>query len=151
MPYCSQCGNQVGTGDVYCAKCGTRQPVIDPPPPVDPLATMTPRTASMLCYIPVVGWIAAIILLAADRFRQNLQVRFHAFQGLYLFVAWLMVHQVLRPVFRDFPDAGFVPLDRILEAVIMFTWIFMLVKTSHEQEYTLPVIGDLARKSAAER
>jgi len=110
---------------------------------------MTPRTASILCYIPVVGWIAAIILLASDRFRQNLQVRFHAFQGLYLFVAWLMVHQVLRPLFHNLPDAVF-PVDRILEAVIMFTWIFMLVKASHEQEYTLPIIGDLARKSAAE-
>jgi len=110
---------------------------------------MTPRTASILCYIPVVGWIAAIILLASDRFRQNLRVRFHAFQGLYLFVAWLMVHQVLRPLFHNLPDAVF-PVDRILEAVIMFTWIFMLVKASHEQEYTLPIIGDLARKSAAE-
>jgi uncharacterized membrane protein len=104
----------------------------------------------MLCYIPVVGWIAAIILLAADRFRQNLQVRFHAFQGLYLFVAWLMVDQVLRPLFRNLPDVVF-PLDRILAAVILFTWIFMLVKASHEQEYPLPIIGDLARKSAAER
>ena len=63
MPYCSQCGNQVATSDVYCAICGTRQPVTPPPPAADPLATMTPRTASMLCYIPVVGWIAAIILL----------------------------------------------------------------------------------------
>ena len=149
MPYCSQCGTQVGTGDVYCAVCGTRQPVTAPPPPADPLGTMTPRAASMLCYIPVVGWIAAIILLASDRFRQNLQVRFHAFQGLYLFVAWLMVDQVLRPVFRNLPDVVF-PLDRILEAVIMFTWIFMLVKASQEQEYPLPIIGDLARKSAAE-
>jgi uncharacterized membrane protein len=105
----------------------------------------------MLCYIPVVGWIAAIILLAADRFRQNLQVRFHAFQGLYLFVAWLMVDQVLRPLFRHLPDDAAFPVDRILEAVILFTWIFMLVKASQEQEYTLPIIGDLARKSAAER
>jgi uncharacterized membrane protein len=104
----------------------------------------------MLCYVPVIGWIAAIILLASDRFRQNFQVRFHAFQGLYLFVAWLMVHQVLRPLFRNIPGAGF-PLDGALEAVIMVTCVFMLIKASQEQEYPLPIIGDLARKSAAER
>ena len=150
MPYCSQCGNQAGTGDVYCAKCGARQPV-EPAHVVDPLGSMTPRTASILCYIPVVGWIAAIIVLAADRFRQNHQVRFHAFQGLYLFVAWLMVEHVLRPLFRALPDAGIFPLDRILAAVILFTWIFMLIKASHEEEYPLPIIGELARKSAAER
>jgi uncharacterized membrane protein len=46
---------------------------------------------------------------------------------------------------------GFFPVDRILAAVILFTWIFMLIKASHEEEYPLPIIGDLARKSAAER
>jgi uncharacterized membrane protein len=110
---------------------------------------MTQRTASILCYIPVIGWIAAIIFLASDRFRQNPRVRFHAFQGLYIFVAWLMVNHVLRPLLHDIPG-GF-PLDRVLEAVVMFTWIFMLVKASHEEDYPLPIIGDLARKSAAER
>jgi len=57
----------------------------------DPLSGISPRTASILCYIPVVGWIASIIVLAADRFRNDHRVRFHAFQGLYLFVAWLIV------------------------------------------------------------
>ena len=149
MPFCSQCGNQVGSGDVYCAKCGARQPV-ESRPPDDPLAGVTPRTASILCYIPVVGWIASIIVLAADRFRQNRQVRFHAFQGLYLFVAWLIVNQVLRPVITSLPDGGF-RMDKILEAVLMFTWIFMLVKASHDETYSLPIIGDLAQKSATER
>ena len=63
MPFCSQCGNQVGTGDVYCATCGARQPV-ESRPPADPLAGVTPRTAAILCYIPIVGWIASIIELA---------------------------------------------------------------------------------------
>ena len=41
------------------------------------------------------GWIAAIIVLASQRFKAMPTVRFHAFQGLYLFVAWLMNDQVL--------------------------------------------------------
>jgi len=150
MPYCSQCGNEVGTQDVFCARCGGRQPAEPRPVAGDPLASLTPKTASMLCYIPVVGWIAAIIVLAADRFRQDRQVRFHAFQGLYLFAAWLIVHQVLRPIMDSFSDSV-VPADKILEALLLFTWIFMLVKTSHQQVYSLPIIGDLAHKSAAER
>jgi uncharacterized membrane protein len=148
MPYCSQCGNQVGAADVFCAKCGGRQPV-GPRPGADPLASLTPKTASMLCYIPVVGWIAAIIVLAADRFRQDQRVRFHAFQGLYLFVAWLVVNQVFRPIWDSL--AVPLPLGRILEGAVMVAWIVMLVKTSHEETYALPVIGDLAHKSASER
>jgi uncharacterized membrane protein len=113
------------------------------------MAGISPRTAAILCYIPVVGWIASIIVLAADRFRSNQRVRFHAFQGLYLFVAWLIVNEVLRPLFRDI--SGGMRLDKIIEAVLIFTWIFMLVKASHDETYSLPIIGDLAQKSAADR
>lgn len=149
MPYCSQCGTKAGEYDLFCAKCGTRQPVQSRPSP-DLLGSLTPKTASTLCYIPVVGWIAAVIVLAADRFRHDLQVRFHAFQGLYLFVAWLIAHQVLRPLWDQLPDA-FLPVDKLLEGVLVFAGIFMLVKTSHEQSYSLPILGELAEKSAAER
>ena len=58
MPFCSQCGNQVGATDTFCAKCGFRQP-LTAQPVSDPLAGVTPRTASILCYIPVAGWIGA--------------------------------------------------------------------------------------------
>jgi len=149
MPYCSQCGNEVGSGDLYCGKCGSRQPA-EPRRAAAPLSRISPRTASILCYIPVVGWIASIIVLASDRFRQDHRVRFHAFQGLYLFVAWLIVDQVIRPVFASLPDGAF-PVHKILQAVLMFTWIFMLVKASHNETYSLPIIGELAQKSAAER
>jgi len=71
-------------------------------------------------------------------FSADQRVRFHAFQGLYLFVAWLIVDQVLRPVFNSLSDA--VRVDRIFEAVLMFTWIFMLVKASHDEAYSLPII-----------
>jgi len=148
MPFCSQCGTQVAGGDVFCAKCGFRQPVDAPRPPSDPFAGVTPRTATILCYIPVVGWIASIIVLATDKFRANRQVRFHAFQGLYLFLAWLIVDWVVRPVFNDMPG-HMIRLDKILQAVLLFTWIFMLVKASHEEAYSLPIIGELAEKSAS--
>jgi uncharacterized membrane protein len=148
MPFCSQCGNQVGAADVFCARCGSRQPV-GAGPGADPLGSLSPKTASMLCYVPVVGWIAAIIVLAADRFRQDQRVRFHAFQGLYLFVAWLVVNQVFRPIWDSL--AVPLPLGRILEGAVMVAWIVMLVKTSHEEAYALPFIGELAHKSASER
>jgi len=148
MPYCSQCGNQVGGGDVFCAKCGSRQPS-SARPYSDPLAGITPRTASILCYVPVIGWIASIVVLATDRFRQERYVRFHAFQGLYLFVAWLIVDWVVRPMFVHL-SGPVIRVDKILQAVLMFTWIFMLVKASHEEAYELPIIGELAQKSASE-
>src|ERR1035438_10426949 len=92
MPFCSQCGNQVGATEAYCRQCAAHQPVepATSPSGADPLAGIPPRTASILCYIPGIGWIASIIVLASDKFRRDRTVRFHGFQGLYLFVAWLL-------------------------------------------------------------
>ena len=90
-----------------------------------------------------------MIVLAADKFRNNQTVRFHAFQGLYLFVAWLIVEWVISPIFREvhYP----VPrVDKLLNVLILFLWIFMIIKTSKEETYSLPIIGELAQKSAAE-
>ena len=150
MPFCTQCGNTVHPLDVYCAKCGGRQPAA---PAADPLAGISPRTASLLCYIPVLGWIAAIVVLASSRFRQNATVRFNAFQGLYLFVAWLIVDQALGWFFA-FPYSGghfhhVVP--GLFKLAIFIAWIFMIVKVAHDERYKLPIVGDLAEKSMSEQ
>jgi len=107
----------------------------------------------MLCYIPVFGVLPAIIFLAVQKYRTNPKVRFDAFQSLYLFVAFLVVSSVL-PAFLwlTFHTFGFrsllVPL---LKLVLFLVWIYLLVKAAQEQQVHLPVIGDLAARSAAEQ
>jgi len=113
------------------------------------------RNAALLCYIPWVGWIAAIAVLASDRFRTERRLRFHAFQGLYPFAAWLMVKWVIAPMLT-FPvsPAGY-PFSRtisqILHLLIVGAWIFMLMKVSHDQDYRLPILGELADRSVSEQ
>jgi len=93
------------------------------------------------------GWIAAIIVLAAQRYRQMPVVRFHAFQGLYLFVAWLMNDQVLKwalaPISR-------LHLHDLLSLVLLAMSVFMMVKASHDEAYSLPLFGELAHRSISE-
>ena len=151
MPFCSQCGNQVGSA-FYCSRCGAKQPVAGTAPPHgaamrDALAGINPRTASILCYIPGIGWIASIIVLASGRFRHDRLVRFHGFQGLYLFVAWLLDDQVLRPILQRIP--GF-HLHGLIQLVLVGMSIFMMVKAAHDEAYSLPLFGELAQKSVAE-
>jgi uncharacterized membrane protein len=117
------------------------------PSGADPLAGIQPRTASILCYIPGVGWIASIIVLASDKFRRNRTVRFHAFQGLYLFVAWLLEDWVLRPMFLMAPNLH---IHHIIGLVLLGMSIFMMVKAAHEEAYPLPLFGELAQRSVAE-
>ncbi len=148
MPYCSQCGNQVTDADQFCAKCGGRQPRA-PKAPIGTPVGFNPRTASILCYIPMVGWIMSIVVLASSAYRNNRTVRFHAFQGLYLFVAWLIIDWVIRPL-QFFPHPFGSLVFHSLQLTVMVLWIFMIVKTSQEQTYSLPVIGELAEKSLAD-
>jgi uncharacterized membrane protein len=153
MPFCSQCGTQVQPADVFCWKCGTRQPVAASPPPrrpADLAAGFNPRTASVLCYAPGVGWIAAIVVLASSKFRENRVVRFHAFQGLYLFVAWLVVQWVVKPMFWMAPGPHF-PVMGILQVALLVLSVFMMVKAGEDQPYALPILGELAERSLAER
>lgn len=153
MPFCSQCGQQVGAVDVFCYHCGARQPVTawTAAPGPDPLAGLSPRTASVLCYIPGVGWIASIIVLASDRFRRDHAVRFHAFQGLYLFVAWLMNAWVFRPISAMLTYNLHVHLYSLVDLVLLAMSIFMMIKAAHDQTYALPLFGELAQRSVAER
>jgi uncharacterized membrane protein len=120
------------------------------PPLHDPLAGLSPRTASILCYVPAIGWIAAIIVLAARKFKDNHLIRFHAFQGLYLFAAWLVVDWVIGPILH-FTPGPFRPVELLLHALILAVSIFMMVKASHDEAYVLPIIGELAQRSATEQ
>ena len=150
MPFCSQCGNKVEVADQYCYRCGARQPVAGTPmPPSDPMAGLSPRTASVLCYVPGIGWIASIIVLAADRFRSDRLVRFHAFQGLYLFVAWLVNAWVIRPISAMLTNVP-IGIHGVIDLVLLGMSIFMMIKAAHDEPYALPLFGELAQRSVAE-
>lgn len=150
MPFCSQCGNQVGPADAFCGRCGVRQPSAGGPATAPwgrqtRIDSMPPRTWSILCYVPCLGWIASVIVLASDRFRQERSLRFHAFQGLYLFVAWLIADQVLSPLW-NIPHFQF---SNLIKAVLMAMSIFMMVKAANNETYHLPLFGELAQRSVS--
>ena len=86
-------------------------------------------------------------MLASNRFRHERDVRFHAFQGLYLFVAWLIVDQVVRPMFFGIPRLH---VYQLIEAVLLAMSIFMMVKAAHNEAYPLPLFGELAQRSVTE-
>jgi len=157
MPYCSKCGNQVGEADAYCGRCGAAQPAAPGAPPPrppwpprgpDPFSSVNPRTAAILCYVPGLGWIAAIIVLASQRFRRDRVIRFHAFQGLYLFVASLMTDWVFKPMATVM--IPHVHLGGIVQALLLVASIVMMVKASRGEAYSLPLFGELAQRSVVE-
>ena len=118
------------------------------PPSPGAAAGLTPQTAATLCYVPWFGWIASIYVLASERFRQERDARFHAFQGLYLFVTWLIVDKVIAPIMGSGFRYG---IGWPLRLAVIGAGVFMLIKTSQRERVKLPIIGDLAEKSASEQ
>jgi uncharacterized membrane protein len=158
MPFCTKCGIQVADADIFCASCGTRQRssaesfgTVGGTPPVDPFRKVSDRNAAILCYVPFLGWIPAIIVLASARFRHNREVRFHAWQGLYIFVVWLVVDWVLDPILRFGPWGPHRMISGLMHLALLGTWIFMLVKTAQHELFRLPILGELAERTLAEQ
>jgi uncharacterized membrane protein len=157
MPYCSSCGNQVAATDRFCARCGAAQPGAASASTAgsggawqnSAFQSTSPRTASTLCYIPFVGWIAGLLILAAERFRRDRTVRFHAFQGLYLFVAWLLVDLIGDNLLDG--SRGTRWLINPLRLAVFATWIYMLVQTNQDKLVKLPLLGELADRSVEEQ
>ncbi|BDC50960.1 hypothetical protein F183_A32760 [Bryobacterales bacterium F-183] len=157
MPYCVNCGNQVLADARFCANCGAPQavPASGPVPPRTrgPLdvSDMDPRMAATLCYVPIFGWLASLFVLASSRFRTDTLTRFHAFQGLYLFVAWLVIQWVFGPIGRQtYWAIGFNPV-KLAQLALFGVWIFMLIKTWNRELFKLPLIGEWADRSVSEQ
>jgi len=113
------------------------------------LADATDNHVAGLCYIPIVGWVFAIIVLAGQRFRGNRDVRFHAFQGLYLFVVWLVINWVFSPIAsHSHMTSGF---NDMVQFGLIILGVFMLIKTRNGEMIRLPFLGELAEKSVAEQ
>jgi uncharacterized membrane protein len=147
VPFCSQCGGSVTNRDFYCGRCGTRQPIPGSPGVYGSAGeAISPRGAAMFCYVPFVGWIAALFVLGSEKYRQMPEVRFHAFQGLYLFVAWLLLEWAVLPWFPALPMHLF-PFRKILKLLVLGLSGFMILKASQQERYSLPLIGDLAERS----
>ena len=101
----------------------------------------------MLCYVPVIGWVAAVVFLAWDVYRREQTVRFHACQGLFLAVLWLLARHFFFPGnIHIFPLIGLRSLWKVL---VLLAQVFGMIKTLQKQPYRLPVLGELAEKAMA--
>ena len=93
--------------------------------------------AGALAYL----WIVAIIFLLIEPYNRNKFVRFHSFQALFLGLFSIAGHIVLGIV----PFIGWVVLPFFSLAIFVVA-VICAVKAYGNQEFKLPVIGDLAQK-----
>jgi uncharacterized membrane protein len=123
-----------------------------PPPQIAPSVGMTDNLAGALCYL--VGFITGILFLVLAPYNQNRTIRFHAFQSIFLSIAWVAVWIVITIIlipFRYIPFLGLF-ISLVLDAVVglggFILWLYLMFKTYNGEKVVLPVIGPMAEKQA---
>jgi uncharacterized membrane protein len=156
MAFCKACGQEIGTAS-FCPKCGANQSAAVPPAPASssvpaasPSEGLQENVAGLLCYVPVVGWIIALVLFLIDK---RSFVKFHAAQALGLYVGLIVVYialaifmGILHMIHIFFFGLFLYPLLWLATFLLM---IFMMYKAYSNERFKLPVIGDFAANLAS--
>jgi uncharacterized membrane protein len=162
MAFCPSCGASVEGR--FCAKCGSAvgegsgagTPPQAPSPaagaPAAASSGMTDNVVAALCYLA--GFITGIIFLVIAPYNQNKLIRFHAFQSIFLCVAWFVIWVGLTILSLVLGHISFVlaALFGIVHLVIGLgffgLWLYMMYKAYNNTKVVLPVIGPIAEKQA---
>ncbi len=118
----------------------------------DPNATgantgLSDDAASGLAYLT---FIPAIIFLVVAPYNTNPKVKFHAWQSIFLAVAWVGVW-IISMVLAFIPVAGWIilPLFHLVAALLLFIlWLIAIIKAFQGGKFVIPIIGPLAQKQA---
>ena len=108
--------------------------------------------AGALAYL--LGFITGILFLVLAPYNQNRNVRFHAFQSIFLNIAWIVTWiaaTIVSIVLHSIPILGAI-ISILLHLCIgigfFILWLYMMFKTYNGAKVVLPVIGPLADKQA---
>ena len=160
MAFCSNCGSAVE--GAYCPKCGAAVgagaggggAAPGPTPGAAPAASagMSDNAAGALCYL--FGFITGILFLVLAPYNQNRNVKFHAFQSIFLnigiVVCWIAL-TILSIVLHVIPVIGWI-IGTLLFFVLwigwFILWLYMMFKTYNGEKIVLPIVGPMAEKQA---
>jgi len=110
------------------------------PPPAPTSEGLSDSAASGLAYITI---IPAIIFLIVAPYNQKKEIRFHAWQSIFLFIAAFAIHVILMLI----PIVGWV-LSIPFSILVLVVWIICLIKAFSGQRFNIPIIAPLAAKQA---
>ena len=112
---------------------------------------IAPNIGGLLCYVPCcIGLVFSVVVAVVEK--QSRFLRFHAFQGLLLHAAALVVllalwllSTVFMIVHLGFLSILIVPLEFAIGLAMLGLEIFLMIKAYNNEEYELPRLGQMAR------
>jgi uncharacterized membrane protein len=154
--FCQKCGAPVGGGaPMGGAPMGASAPSGTAPPEFQPQtasAGLSDNAAGAICYL--FGFITGILFLVLAPYNQNRTVKFHAFQSIFLSLAWFVIWigvTIVSIIFGHIPVLGAIVALLLgfcvwIGAIVI--WLYMMFKTYNGEKIVLPIIGPMAEKQA---
>jgi len=148
MPFCSSCGKQAD--GAFCPQCGAA--IGGATTMATPLAApgLQTNVAAALCY--ALGLITGIIFLVVAPYNQNSTIRFHAFQSIFVNVAWIVFWIGVSVVTSVMPFAMHLLFSMATGLISLggfLLWLFLMWKAYQGEKIVLPVVGPMAAQQAA--
>jgi len=108
---------------------------------------LSDNAAGGLAYITI---IPAIVFLIVEPFKKSSYVRFHAWQSIFFFVAWAVVHILVQVVQNLVPTVVFITLTlwQLVDLAFFVVLVIVFVSAFNGKRYKLPIIGGLAQQQA---
>jgi uncharacterized membrane protein len=118
---------------------------VDAPPLT--AAGLSDNAAGGLSYITIVPAIAFLIL---EPYKRSAFVRFHAWQSIFLYVAWALVHILVQVAQNLVPTVVFLTLTlwQLVDLAFFVVLVIVFVSAFNGKRFMLPIIGGLAEKQA---
>jgi len=145
---CANCGVDLIAGSAFCASCG-KSTVAGP---ANATAGLLPENVvGMLCYLG--GFITGILFLILEPYKRSRFVRFHAFQSIFVNVAWVVLLigvEVVTAILPGMLWSVSMMLNSVLSLAIFVLWLVLMYKAYGNERFKLPVLGDLAERQIPE-
>src|SRR5579875_3432311 len=155
MAFCANCGSQVEGR--FCARCGApvapgsaaTGPEVPPPAAPAPAGGLSDNVAAALCYLLTI--VTGVLFLVLEPYNKNKLIRFHAFQAIFLGVAWFVAVILLGIITAPLAFLGIslvCSLRRLVYLAFLVLLVVLMYKAYNNEKWVLPVIGPLAEKQA---
>ncbi|HQW70269.1 MAG: DUF4870 domain-containing protein [Saprospiraceae bacterium] len=101
---------------------------------------MTNKTASIVSYMTIIGWIIAYVTYSNQVEKSSL-LKFHLKQSLGLFLVYMAYYVLISFI------PGLWRIGSLLGLVVFVFWIIGVVNAANEAEKPLPLVGEIFEKN----
>jgi len=150
---CANCGVEMIAGAAFCPSCGKPVGLAAAGPSAIGKAVASPglqtNVAGALCYLG--GFVTGILFLVLEPYRHDRFIRFHAWQSIFLSIAWVVLHVALYILLSALPWTLWhltATISTLASLALFLVVLLTMFKAYSNERFKLPVIGDLAQRQA---